>query len=122
MIIHLEALPVTVRLGYYAPEREIPQDVIADIKVYLQDNLSVGKKDDIRLTVDYGRIIRVIDRALEDRSQEIKLVETVVEKIGSAIMAEFVLVDKVEVKVLKQVLPQQLARGAKISVSKTFSR
>jgi dihydroneopterin aldolase len=120
MKISLNSLPVFIKLGYFENERLLGQDVNIDLDLYLYDRLAPGISDDLTKTVDYGDVVKTIDDAV--RGREIRLIETVVELVGVAILEEYSLIEKAFVSVTKAVIPQNVVRGAKVSVSKEFSR
>lgn len=120
MRIDINKLPVNVFLGYFPQERERPQTALVSLTIHIGDHTGVGASDQLKHTVDYGQVIHAVDRCLEGRS--FNLIEAVVERIGITILEEQPLVEKVEVRVVKTVLPRNCARGAEVSVTKLFTR
>jgi FolB domain-containing protein len=120
MRINIEKLPVNVCLGFYPEERRHKQTAFVSIAIHIDDHTGAGASDQLAQTVDYAQVIQAVDRTLEGR--EFKLVEAVVERIGVTVMEEQPLVDQLDVKVVKTVLPRNCARGAEVSVSKSFKR
>ena len=120
MVIQITDYPVFLKLGYYDHERVLGQNVLVSLEVELLPGSSPGKSDDLDDTINYGEIVAMLDGIAGNR--EIKLVETVVELIGSAILERFAAASRVKVTVEKRALPQELVKGARISVAKDFLR
>ena len=120
MWIDICKLPVNLKLGFYAEERQHLQTAYVTLRIHVSDDSGAGTRDELAGTVDYGAVIQSVDTCLADR--EFKLVEAVVERIGNVIMDSQPLCEQVDVKVVKTVLPRNCARGAEVSVSKAFGR
>jgi FolB domain-containing protein len=120
MEIAIRDLPVTVKLGYFPKERAELQQVLVTVLAEIPDEFGNGDPDDIDLTVDYADIVEVIDDAVENK--EILLIESVVEKIGTALLRRFSKIRSVSVETQKIKIPGDVTRGAKVSVKKTFRR
>ena len=126
MWIDIEKLPVNLRLGFYAEERQHLQTAFVTLRIHIADcrpdlsKYTGSSRDDLSRTVDYAAVIRTVDQCLD--AQEFCLVEAVVERIGIAVMETQPLCQRLDVKVVKTVLPRNCARGAEVSVSRSFVR
>jgi len=120
MVIHIRDYPVFLKLGYYDQERKLGQDVLVSMEVVLVEGLEPGRRDDLGDTINYAELVTTVNELI--RGREIKLVETIVELIGTTVLEKFTMAHSVKVEVEKRVLPQDLVRGARISVSKDFRR
>lgn len=118
--IEIDEYPVFVRLGYYAQERLVGQDIRVSLSLQLDASIDLGGRDDLAATLDYGAVLRRIDALVA--GQEIRLVETVVDKLGHGLLAAFAQLAGVSVQVTKPLLPAGVGRGAGITVSRRFSR
>ena len=120
MEIHIQQYPVFMRLGYYSMERLMGQEVLVSLDVELGDFYLEHADEDLGHSLDYGKIIAMIEEVLLNR--EIKLVETAVASLGNALMNKFDSIKLLRVLIEKPILPNGLGKGAKVSVSHTFKR
>lgn len=116
--IEILQYPVVMRLGFFPDERRVVQEVYISVRAQLDSSIQPGLQDNLDLTLDYGRVMRVLDEVLTDK--EVKLVETVVEMVGEAILETFASITSVEVSVEKRTLPKLIAKGAHVRVSRKF--
>ncbi len=112
--------PVVMRLGFFPDERRVVQEVYISLRVHLDAKIQPGLHDDLDLTLDYGRVMRLLDELLTDK--EVKLVETVVELVGNAVLTAFPAIVAVDVSVEKRTLPKFIAKGAHVRVSRSFDK
>ncbi|NRA45176.1 MAG: dihydroneopterin aldolase [Oligoflexales bacterium] len=120
MEIHIQQYPVFMRLGYYSMERLMGQEVLVSVDAELGDLYLEHADDDLGNSIDYGKIIGMIEQVLLNR--EIKLVETAVASLGNAMMHRFESIQCLRVLIEKPILPNGLGKGAKVSVSHSFDR
>ncbi|MFK7826276.1 MAG: dihydroneopterin aldolase [Oligoflexales bacterium] len=120
MEIHIQQYPVFMRLGYYSMERLMGQEVLVSLDAELGDLFLEQTNDDLGYSLDYGKIIAMIEEVLLNR--EIKLVETAVASLGNALMNRFESIQLLRVLIEKPILPNGLGKGAKVSISHTFTR
>ena len=118
--IHIQQYPVFMRLGYYSMERLMGQEVLVSLDAELGDRYLDHVDDDLGHSVDYGKIISMVEEVLLNR--EVKLVETAVTSLGNALMSRFESIQQLRVLIEKPILPNGLAKGAKVSVSHSFER
>ena len=120
MKIHIQQYPVFMRLGYYSMERLMGQEVLVSLDVELGNLYLEHAFDDLAYSIDYGKIIGTIEEVLLNR--ELKLVETAVASLGNALMNKFDGIQNLQVLIEKPILPDGLAKGAKLSISHSFKR
>lgn len=120
MRIELIEYPVFVKIGCFKEERLHGQEVLVTLLANLASHVSPGLSDDIKRTVDYGSIISCIDRVLKDR--EFHLIETAVEMLGLSLLETFEGLSGLDVTIEKRILPQGIAKGARVRVHERFSR
>ena len=121
MKIKIKNYPVFVGLGISEQERREKQEVLVTVEVNLQGNFQLLQSDSkVEETVDYVKILKTIDTVICSKSWT--LVEAVVIELASKMIDQFSLVSSGIVKVVKPKLPGGIAKGAKISVSRTFER
>lgn len=109
-----------MRLGYFPKERIMGQEVFVSVDLSIKSLQNKYIHDDLDNTVDYGKILEVIDKILKD--QEMKLIETVVEKVATGLLSYFSKISEIEVNVEKPILPNGISKGAKVSITETFYR
>lgn len=95
--LNIRRLKLTCSIGVYDWEKEVPQDVFADIDLPLDISRS-AVSDELEDTLDYTRLVEVVKGVAS--AQHYNLVETLVEKIAQALLQEFDL-EKVKVCVDK---------------------
>ena len=84
--------------GVFPEENRLGQRFIVDLTVTL-DLKNAGESDDLDYSVNYGELFQVCQRIVEGKPY--KLVEAVAEKIASAVLNEFPLIENVTVKLIK---------------------
>lgn len=119
MRINIAHYPVFMRIGYYIGERIRGQDVYVSLVVRLS-TVEGGVQDNLENTSNYAKILEMVDWTLRD--QEMKLIETAVERLGTALLEAFPQIHDVDVTIEKPILPDDIGRGAKVSVSCGFQR
>lgn len=95
--VALEGLEFHAYHGVYPHERESGNWFEVDIEVET-DFTEGAERDELSGTVNYETLFSIVKAEMEKPS---KLLETVVEKIANAVMAEFTSVTEVEVKLSK---------------------
>jgi dihydroneopterin aldolase len=85
-ILFLRDFRLETIIGLYEWERKAPQPILIDLEIGLYDH-KAGHSDDIRDTIDYGKVAERI-RAYAG-SQSFHLVETLGENIADIVRNEF---------------------------------
>lgn len=88
--ILLHDVRLTVYLGVPAAERSRTQEVFLDVSLGCDTSVA-GRTDDFHQTIDYGAVLRTIHHVVAARPY--CLVESMVECIAAAILAEFPVAD-----------------------------
>lgn len=96
--IVLAGLAFEARHGVYPEEKETGRRFEVDVEMEL-DLAPAGRSDDLGLTVDYGRVAEAIRDVLEGPS--VDLIETLAERVATAILESFAPVRAVVVRVRK---------------------
>ena len=94
----LEGMVFHGRHGTLPAERELGQPFIVDVELSL-DLRPAGLSDDLAQTLDYGEVHRITRDIVE--GEPFNLTETVAERIATAILEEYLLVEVVRVRVAK---------------------
>ena len=84
--------------GVLPAERDLGQRFVVDIELGC-DLRPAGRSDDLSKTVDYGEVYRQARSITE--GEPVNLIETVAERISSAILGRHEAVESVRVKVAK---------------------
>lgn len=84
--------------GALAAERDLGQRFVVDLALYL-DLGPAGCSDDLTLTVDYGAVHRQTRDIVE--GEPVNLIETLAQRVASALLKEHPAVDALWVKVAK---------------------
>ena len=100
--IVLKGLQVFARHGVLPEENKLGQRFAIDVTVHL-DLRPAGESDDIRKTVDYDALVRLVTETFTAR--RFSLVEAAAEAVAQAVLAAFPAVDKVEIEVRKPAAP-----------------
>jgi dihydroneopterin aldolase len=112
----LEGLEVACRVGCTAAERELPQSLRVDVKLYCPTLRQAGESDDLTATVDY-RVANDMVAAVQGR--EFLLIERVAE-IMAAVALKNSQVAEVQLTVRKRPPVQSLEMaGVQITRSRT---
>lgn len=98
--IHLHGLQFYAYHGADPGERELGQRFEIDLELHL-DLAPAGRADDLDRTVDYRAVYSLAAAAMEPPA---KLIETVAERLATAVLEHFP-VDEVTVKVRKPSVP-----------------
>jgi len=96
--IMLEGMVFHGRHGALPAERELGQPFIVDVELRL-DLRPAGLSDNLAQTVDYAEVHRLTRDIVE--GEPFNLTETVAERIATAILEEYLLVEVVRVRVAK---------------------
>jgi 7,8-dihydroneopterin aldolase/epimerase/oxygenase len=86
------------RHGEHEWERATPQPFEVDVELGL-DLGAAGASDDLRTTVDYGRVFDLVREIVETRT--FHLLEAIAEAIATAVLAAYPLVDEIRVRIRK---------------------
>lgn len=90
------------RHGVCLSEREKAQSFRVDLELFL-DLRAAAEQDDLALTIDYGETFQIVKNIVEKES--CKLLETLAEKIASALLDTFARLRAVEVQLAKPHAP-----------------
>jgi 7,8-dihydroneopterin aldolase/epimerase/oxygenase len=85
-ILFLRDFRLEIIIGLYEWERKAPQPVLIDLEIGLYDH-KAGHSDDIRDTIDYGKVAQRIREFTA--SQSYHLVEALGEHIADIVRGEF---------------------------------
>ncbi len=96
--ILLEGMVFHGHHGVLPAERELGQRFVVDVELYV-DLRPAGLSDDLEKTVDYGEVHRLAKQVVQGEPAD--LVETIAERIASAVLEEHPLVEAARVKVKK---------------------
>ncbi|MCB0329111.1 MAG: dihydroneopterin aldolase [Bdellovibrionales bacterium] len=110
MLIGIEELQVSVRLGCTPEERAYPQIVRLDIQLLLNDPSSM-RSDNLNDTVDYMSVLSAIEKVTAEG--EFSLLEHLVYTLGTAILSLSPRLDAVTIAAQKRISP--LAKGISFS-------
>jgi len=96
--LYLEGLELPCRVGCTPPERETPQSLRVDVRLYCTTIAQAGRADDLAQSVDY-RVATAMIAAVQ--GQEYLLIEKVAEVLADVALAD-PRVDRVELSVRKR--------------------
>ncbi|HEX8165276.1 MAG TPA: dihydroneopterin aldolase [Beijerinckiaceae bacterium] len=100
--ILLKDLQVFAHHGVAAEEQRLGQRFSVDVTAHL-DLRPAGEGDDLRKTVDYDALARLVIETLTAR--RFSLIEAAAEAVAQAVLARFPAVERVEVEVRKPAAP-----------------
>lgn len=101
--ILIKNLKVYAYHGVNEEEKQNGQIFLIDVKLKFKNLSQPGISDDLNDTVSYSKVIKTVSRVATQEKYD--LLETVAEKIASAILDEYSLVKKVSVCVKKPMAP-----------------
>ena len=101
--IHVAGLALNLRLGVTERERVAVQRLPVSLTLRPVDGFA-GLDDRIENTLNYSAVCAAV-RALADRNEPRKLIETFAEDIAATVLAEFPRCMEVSVELRKYVLP-----------------
>lgn len=109
--VRLEGLRVVARHGVLPEERSRPQPFAIDLDLEV-DLASAGTSDDLATTIDYGEVVQVVSRVVQERS--VGLLERLATLLADELLRRFPLVDRVGVTVtkLRPPVPADLGRAS----------
>ena len=90
------------RHGVHPEEKQLGQPFHIDVEI-LSDLLPAGIKDDLTLTVDYGKVYAVVREIVEKESYN--LIEAIAETIARRVLDYFSQIDSVLIRVRKPHAP-----------------
>jgi dihydroneopterin aldolase len=96
--ILLEGITLYGRHGVLEAERALGQRFVVDLELSV-DLTAAGRSDDLAQTVDYGEVHRQVRAVVE--GPPVNLIETVAERVATAILERHPRVEAVRVKVSK---------------------
>jgi dihydroneopterin aldolase len=95
-------LAVFAHHGVYGGENEIGQRFYIDVCVDT-DTREAARSRSLAKTIDYARLADVVSKAFVEKNEQ--LLETVIERIASRVLASFDLASAVEVTIRKPSVP-----------------
>ena len=115
--IVLEGIVLYGYHGVSAAEKELGQRFVVDVELAV-DLATAGGSDDLALTVNYSTVYKLVQRVVQGPSCD--LIETVAERIASAILSEHDKVEQVRVKVAKPDVPiaGSVLRAAAVEITR----
>lgn len=87
--------------GVFPEETRLGQSFVVDVELYA-DLRAAGQTDDLRLTVDYGKVYAAVKEMVE--GHRFQLIEALAERVASAVLEGFA-VSEVLVRVHKPNAP-----------------
>jgi 7,8-dihydroneopterin aldolase/epimerase/oxygenase len=119
--ILLEGMRFYAYHGVNPEERALGQRFMVDVTLVV-DLRRAGQSDDLTDTVSYSAVYKVVRGIVEGEPRQ--LIETVAEEIATAILTEFLPVERVTVTVRKPEVPMKGAMldaaGVRITRSRTY--
>ncbi len=94
--------------GVLPEETRLGQEFLVDAELYL-DLQGAGRDDDIRQTVNYGKVYRTVKAIVEGST--FKLIEAVAERVAAEVLAQYANVQAVTIRVHKPRAPIPGALG-----------
>jgi 7,8-dihydroneopterin aldolase/epimerase/oxygenase len=88
--------------GVFPEETVTGQRFIVDVRMSL-DLLQAGTTDQVKYTVDYGKVYEVVKKVVEGDPK--KLIESVAETIAEKLLSTFVALESVQIQVQKPGAP-----------------
>lgn len=88
--------------GVYPEESRLGQAFLVDLELYA-DLREAGQKDDIRKTVDYGKVYQTVKQIVE--GDPFKLIEALAEHVAQQVLAQHASAGEVVVRVHKPKAP-----------------
>ena len=115
--IVLEGIVLYGYHGVSAAEKELGQRFVVDVELAV-DLARAGGSDDLALTVNYSTVYKLVQRVVQGPSCD--LIETVAERIASAILSAHDKVKQVRVKVAKPDVPidGSVLRAAAVEITR----
>ena len=113
-VICIEGLRVHALIGIYPHEYEARQPLVIDMRLHT-DIRPAGETRDFKLTMDYERAANIASEIAGNEHE--KLIETVAERIASALHAEFT--DRLERVWVRVAKPSALAGETVVAVEIT---
>lgn len=99
--ITLKGLRARGRHGVLAAERELGQEFVLDVTLFL-DTAPAAAGDDLTLTVHYGELAEALVKVVE--GEPVELIETLAQRLADVCLASE-LVERAEVSVHKPAAP-----------------
>lgn len=101
--IQVKGLQVETHIGVPAEEREHSQVLLFDLQLQLGGHGILGCEDKIERTLNYDTLCRAIRR--HAAGGERKLIETLAEETAQLILREFAMVDGLQIRIRKGIIP-----------------
>lgn len=100
--IIIKNLEVYANHGVLKEERELGQKFLVNCSMYL-DTKKAAEEDDLRETIDYGKVCFRITRFLTDHTY--KLIETAADKLAKELLYTIPVIEKIDLEVYKPWAP-----------------
>ena len=84
--IHIDGLEVFANHGVYAEERTLGQKFVVSLTLYTSLR-EAGRTDDLRASVDYGKVCHDVDDYLRDHT--FKLIEAAAEGVAARLLSRY---------------------------------
>ncbi|MBR6328928.1 MAG: 2-amino-4-hydroxy-6-hydroxymethyldihydropteridine diphosphokinase [Lachnospiraceae bacterium] len=84
--ISIKGLEVFAHHGVFEEERRLGQNFIVDLELFLDLSLA-GESDDLRLSVDYGKVCRFVECFMRENTYD--LIESAAERMAQALLLEY---------------------------------
>ncbi len=106
------------RVGYFDFEREIGNDI--EIDLFFRTDLALaGRTDRLQDTLDYGPASQIVEEVM--RGEPVRLIETLLARIGTNLMNCFPEVSHLEVR-LRKIKPPIHAKCDYVEISDQWHR
>lgn len=92
--------------GVYPEERRVGQRFLADLILYT-DFSAAARTDDVNQATDYSKVVPDVKAILE--GEPVNLIETLADRVVSAVLLNYPLVESVEVTIYKPEAPVEAA-------------
>lgn len=100
--IHIDGLEVFANHGVYAEERTLGQKFVISLTLYTSLR-EAGRTDDLRASVDYGKVCHDVDDYLRDHT--FKLIEAAAEGVAARLLSRYDALLGVRVRIEKPWAP-----------------
>lgn len=100
--IRIEGLEVYAHHGVFPEETRLGQKFVVNAVLHV-DTRQAGREDDLRLSVDYGKVCQWIYRFLTDNTY--KLLEAAAEHLAESLLLSFPLIEEIELEIRKPSAP-----------------
>ena len=100
--IRISDLEVFAHHGVFQEENQLGQKFLVSADIYL-DTREAGKKDDLKLSLDYGTLCHDIKDMME--AENFMLIEAVAEHLGEALLLKYEMIEQLDLEIKKPWAP-----------------